>query len=239
MTTDMSPSIRASRYRVPRTRGAMSGFVLLILGAWAGIVPFIGPYINLAFTPAPNTAWHWTSARGWFDVAPGAAAFLGGLLLLFSASRVVTMFGGWLAAAGGAWLIVGPPLAGWLGVNLGTPDPTSSPGVQALTWLLFFYAIGAAILLVAGMALGRLSVRTLRDVRAAERRVAEEQAVAGAPAAGERGDYRGERGDYRGDAGDRPGATASGEGTSGTYDQRYAHTAPPPPPPEEGSQPQR
>ncbi|HVI35675.1 MAG TPA: hypothetical protein VM684_05560, partial [Gaiellales bacterium] len=86
----------------------MSGLLLLILGAWAALAPMIGPYFNVAYTPAPNDAWHWTAARGWLEVLPGAAAFLGGLLLLVSSSRVMTMFGGWLAAAGGTWLIVGP-----------------------------------------------------------------------------------------------------------------------------------
>jgi hypothetical protein len=86
----------------------MSGVLLVIAGAWAALVPFIGPYFNLAYTPAPIEAWYWTAARGWLEVLPGAAAFLGGLLLIVSASRVVTIFGGWLAAAGGAWLVVGP-----------------------------------------------------------------------------------------------------------------------------------
>jgi hypothetical protein len=176
MTKDThTASVRASRYRVPRTRGAMSGLLLLILGAWAALAPMIGPYFNVAYTPAPNDAWHWTAARGWLEVLPGAAAFLGGLLLLVSSSRVMTMFGGWLAAAGGTWLIVGPTLADPLNLDLGTPDPSSSSGLQTLDTLLLFYGVGAAILFVAAAALGRLSVVSVRDVRAAERRVADEQ----------------------------------------------------------------
>jgi Na+-transporting methylmalonyl-CoA/oxaloacetate decarboxylase gamma subunit len=177
MTADISTSIRASRFRVPRTRGATSGALLLVLGAWAALVPLIGPYFDLAYTPAPNDAWHWTAARGWLEVLPGCVAFLGGLLLLVSASRVVTSFGGWLAAAGGSWLIVGPPLADAMDINLGSPDPTSSTSVQALQSLLLFYGVGAVILFLASLALGRLSVHSVRDVRAAERRVAEEQAA--------------------------------------------------------------
>jgi hypothetical protein len=177
MTADLSASVKASRVRVPRTRGAMSGLLLLLLGAWAALVPFIGPYFNVAFTPAPNTAWHWTAARGWLEVLPGAAAFLGGLLLLVSASRLTTSLGGWLGVASGAWLIVGPPLAGVLNLNLGTPDPASSEGVQALEALLFFYGIGAAILFVSAVAIGRLSVHSVRDVRAAERRAEAELAA--------------------------------------------------------------
>src|SRR3954469_20618844 len=46
--------------------------------------------------PAVNPAWHWTAGRGWFEVAPGAAAFAGGLLLLTSTNRAVTIAGSWL-----------------------------------------------------------------------------------------------------------------------------------------------
>src|SRR6266542_339291 len=98
--------IQLSRMRVPWTRGATSGALLLILSAWAALAPFIGPYLDLAYTPATNTAWYWTAARGWFEVAPGAAAFAGGLLLLISTNRAVTIAGSWLGIAGGAWLIV-------------------------------------------------------------------------------------------------------------------------------------
>src|SRR3954447_17552595 len=176
VTADMQTSIRASRRRVARSRGALSGILLVILGLWAALVPFIGPYFNLAYTPRPNDAWHWTAARGWLEVLPGAAAFLGGLLLLFSASRAMTIFGGWLAALGGAWLIIGPSLADAINLNVGRPDPTLSTNRQALTSLLFFYATGAAILFFASLALGRLSVLSVRDVRAAERRAEAEEA---------------------------------------------------------------
>jgi hypothetical protein len=175
MTADMQTNIRASRRRVARSRGALSGILLVILGAWAALVPFIGPYFNLAFTPRPNTAWHWTSARGWLEVLPGAAVLLGGLLLLVSASRAATVFGGWLAALGGAWLVIGPSLADPLNLDVGTPDPSSSTGARALEALLFFYAVGAAILFFASLALGRVSVLSVRDVRAAERRAEAEE----------------------------------------------------------------
>ncbi|HKC28922.1 MAG TPA: hypothetical protein VKB75_13000, partial [Jatrophihabitans sp.] len=101
-------------------------------------------------------------------------------------SRLMALFAGWLAAAGGAWLIIGPSLARTIHLNLGQPNPASRTGVQALAWLVHFYAIGAVIVFVASVALGRLSVRTMRDVEAARRRLAEEEAAqAGvAPAAG-------------------------------------------------------
>jgi hypothetical protein len=170
--------VQASKMRVPWTRGATSGVLLVILGAWAAIVPFIGPYLNFAYTPSTNTAWIWTESRGWFEVAPGAAAFAGGLLLLLSTNRAVAILGAWLGIAGGAWLIVGPSLTDVLDKSIGTPDPTSSTNVQALEELFFFYGVGALILFVASVALGRLSVQSVRDVAAAERRAAAAEAVA-------------------------------------------------------------
>lgn len=162
--------VRLSRRHVPWTRGATSGVLLLILGAWAAIVPFIGPYLDFAYTPASTSTWHWTAARGWFEVAPGAAAFVAGLLLLSSTNRTIGIAASWLGVAAGGWLIVGPSLTGVLNQSLGTPDPASSTNVQALEQLFFFSATGALILLVAAVALGRLSVQSIRDVAAAERR---------------------------------------------------------------------
>jgi hypothetical protein len=167
--------IRLSRMRVPWTRGATGGVLLLVLGAWAGIVPFIGPYLDFAYTPATNSAWHWTVVRGWFEVAPGAAAVAGGLLLLVGTNRAITIAGSWLGIAAGAWLIVGPSLAGVLDQTMGSPDPASTTNVQALEALFFFYGVGALILFVAAAALGRLSVQSVRDVAAAEQRAARAQ----------------------------------------------------------------
>jgi hypothetical protein len=74
---------------------------------WAAIVPFIGDYMDFAYTP--TSTWTWSSGRGWYEVAPGAVAFVGWRLLLFSANRAVGSLRAWLGTAGGAWLIIGPP----------------------------------------------------------------------------------------------------------------------------------
>jgi len=172
----METSIRAGRRRVARTRGALSGVLLMILGLWAALVPFIGPSFDLGYTPNPNSTWHWTAARGWLEVLPGAAAFLGGLLLLASTSRAMTVFGGWLAALGGAWLVIGSALAPAIHLHPGQPDPTMGTNGRAATTLLYFFATGAVILFIASVALGRVSVLSVRDVRAAERRAEAEEA---------------------------------------------------------------
>ncbi len=170
--------IQLSRMRVPWTRDATSGALLLLLGAWAALAPFIGPYLDFAYIPTADTAWYWTAARAWLEVVPGAAAFAGGLLLVGSTNRAVTIAGSWLGIAAGAWLIIGPSLTDVLNMTLGTPDPTLSIRRQALEELSFFYAVGALILFLAAAALGRLSVQSLRDVAVAERRVAQAETVA-------------------------------------------------------------
>lgn len=174
--TDMDATIRASRLRVARSRGALGGIALMLLGAWAALVPFFGPYFDFAY--GPDTTWHWTAARGWTEVLPGAVAFFAGLLLLMSSNRVVAMAGAWLGAAAGVWLVIAPSLAGPLAFHLGGPDPASSTGVRALEAIGYFYGVGAAILFFGSVALGRLSVHGLRDVQAAERRAAAEEAAA-------------------------------------------------------------
>ncbi len=150
-----------SRLSVRRTRGALSGILVLLLGAWGALVPFFGPSFHFGFTP--DRTWAWTSARGWLEVLPGAAAVVGGLILLVSANRAIAILGGWLAAAAGAWYVVGPSLAHLLHIQaIGSPIRTST-GMVSLQWLALFYGLGALILFLSAAAMGRLTVRSLAD----------------------------------------------------------------------------
>src|ERR1700689_309522 len=71
-------SVMAVVARVPRSRGGVSGALLILIGAWGGLAPFVGPYFRFAYTP--DKAWAYTSGRLWLSIVPGAAALLGGLL---------------------------------------------------------------------------------------------------------------------------------------------------------------
>jgi len=153
--------------RVPRSRGAVSGFLLVLLGAWGALVPFFGPYLDYSY--GTDQTWHWTNARFWLEVLPGAAAALGGLLLLFSAHRVMASLGGWLAALAGAWFIVGQSLAPLLHLgDVGQPL-SHHQGGRTAAQLGYFYGLGVVILFLAAFALGRLAVVGVRDVLVAER----------------------------------------------------------------------
>ncbi|MEU4811397.1 hypothetical protein AB0H20_19540 [Nocardia fluminea] len=155
------------RLRIARSRGALGGLAVLLLGIWGALIPFVGPYFDFAYTP--DEAWVWTSARGWLEVLPGVVAIVGGLLMLMSRNRLVASFGGWLSVAAGVWFVIGPFLADLLRLgDVGEPVATSDLK-RALLQLSFFYGLGALILFFAASSLGRLSVLSTRDIAFAER----------------------------------------------------------------------
>lgn len=189
MSVDTPANTRTRTRRVPRSRGAISGLLLILLGAWGALIPFIGPYFDYSW--GTDQTWQWTAARFWLEVLPGAVTVIGGWLVLVSKSRISGSFGGWLAVAGGGWFVVDRSLAGvWHLGSIGSPL-SMRPGGQAAAELGYFYGLGALIVLLAGFALGRLAVVGIRDLQAAERddqraAEAERQAEAERRAAGER-----------------------------------------------------
>lgn len=154
----------AHTMRVPRSRGAFTGLLLVILGVWGALIPFIGPYFNYEYQS--DQTWVWTAARFWLEVLPGIATAVGGLLLIFAANRIVGSLAGWLAALGGAWFVIGQSLAEVFHIgSVGQPQSTTDGG-RAVESLGFFYGLGAVILFLSAFALGRLAVVGVRDVRA-------------------------------------------------------------------------
>lgn len=166
---------------MPRTRGALTGLLLILLGAWGALVPFFGPNIDWAYMADP--AWTWTAAKGWLEVLPGAAAAVGGLLVLMSGNRATAVFGGWLAVLAGAWFVIGRPFAPTLGIgDVGQPVATSDLK-RALLEVTYFTGLGALIVFLGGAAVARLAVRHARDVVVTEPApVTADAAPAGAPA---------------------------------------------------------
>jgi hypothetical protein len=154
----------ADRFRVRRSRGAVSGLALVLLGLWGAVIPFIGPVFGYAYSPA--TAWTYTSGRLWLEVLPGAATLVAGLILLGGANRVSGMFAGWLAAASGAWFVVGPILSTLWTVNLpaaGVPVGDTAMH-RAVEQIGFFAGLGVVITFFGALALGRMTVLGVRDV---------------------------------------------------------------------------
>lgn len=148
------------RMYIPRSRGAVSGLLLLLLGAWGATAPFIGPMIGFGYDESRG----WTIARGWLEVLPGALTIAGGLLLLVTRNRATAVLGGWLAVVAGVWFIVGRTAAGPLGLE-SIGGPTAATGAENM-WieLAYFHGLGALVVFLAAAALGRVSVRTAREL---------------------------------------------------------------------------
>lgn len=152
--------------RVPRSRGAVIGTLLVVLGVWGALIPFIGSYFHYAYTP--NHAWDYTMGRLLLEILPGAGAIVGGLLVLGSANRAMAMLGGWLAALSGAWFVIGVPLSAILGSPT-VGKPIGSTTSQFLEYVGFFGGLGIVIVFLAAIALGRFAVVGVRDVERAPR----------------------------------------------------------------------
>lgn len=165
---DTTTRSRGGALHIPRSRGAASGLLVIVLGLWGALVPFVGPYFNFAFSP--DQAWIWTAGRGWLEVLPGAVAVVGGFLMLTSRNRATAMLGTWMAIIAGAWFVVGRALAGPLGLGeVGVPV-ASTEAQRVWLELTYFYGLGAVLVFLGALALGRLSVRSARDIAYAETR---------------------------------------------------------------------
>jgi hypothetical protein len=156
--------------RIPRSRGSLCGLLLVLLGAWGGLIPFVGPYFHYAFTP--DKTWAYTSGRLYLEVVPGIVVVLGGLLVLATRSRTVGSLGAFAAALGGAWFVGGYGLLHVFARNstISPGSPVGAGGVLArkviLEQLGFFAGLGAVIVFFAALALGRFSLLAARDADA-------------------------------------------------------------------------
>jgi hypothetical protein len=158
--------------RIPRTKGAFTGFLLVLLGLWGGLIPFVGPYFNYAMHS--DQTWQWFSDRGWLQVLPAAVTIIGGLMLMRGATRASNSFGAMLALAGGLWFVVGPTVSMlWnhgsitVGPAIGAHNIT-----RVLEWLGFFYGVGGLITLFSAYALGFMAALPIVDERIVGRTVA-------------------------------------------------------------------
>jgi hypothetical protein len=90
-----------------------AGFVAVLVSAWGGIVPYVGPLFN--FSGDGSGAWHWNLAHSMLALVPGVVGVLLGLFIIAQA-RGISVGRGRLSLAGagvllmacGAWFAVGP-----------------------------------------------------------------------------------------------------------------------------------
>lgn len=148
--------------RLSRTTGAGAGLLVLLLGLWAGFIPFVGPYFNYGFSP--NSSWHFTLDRLWLDILPAAAAVLGGLTMIAAARRSSGVMGSWLALLGGGWLLVGPSVSLLWGhtapgvLQSGIGSPLGGHDRAAVEMIGFFYGVGGLITMLSAFSVGRFAL---------------------------------------------------------------------------------
>lgn len=156
--------------RIPRSRGGICGVLMILLGLWGGLGPFVGPYFHFGY--GRDKPWTYDSGHLYYSIIPGAAVLLGGLLVLATRNRGAGIAGGLLAALGGAWFVTG---SGFLTYVVRRPIIAGGPiagtsGTSALRLYLettaLFSWLGIVILVVAGLAVGRFSMVGARDVAA-------------------------------------------------------------------------
>ena len=170
--------------RLRRTTGALSGLLIVLLGLWGALIPFVGPYFHYAF--GNYDTWHYTTNRLWLDILPGAVAMLGGLMLLSATRRATGILAGWLALVAGAWFAIGPTVS-LLWHKSGDPigAPTGGHVRQTVELLGYYHGLGVLIATLAAFAAGRFVSRP---------RVAEQPFVAAGAVAGEAEERSGRRG---------------------------------------------
>lgn len=89
------------------------GVLTALVGAWGGIVAFVGP--SFGFDADGTVSWYWNLAHAVLWLAPGAVACFAGLVMvglipraLVGLARLGSATTGFLAAVSGAWFVIGP-----------------------------------------------------------------------------------------------------------------------------------
>jgi hypothetical protein len=152
--------------RIPRSRGVLSGVLLILLGAWGGLIPFVGPYFHYAYTP--DSSWTFTASRLWLEVLPGVATMLAGLIVTATSSRAAAQLASLLAGISGVWFAIGIVIGRvWWRSQLSAGTPVGGNLTRALEQIGFFTGLGLVIVLLAALTFGRASVVGVREATAA------------------------------------------------------------------------
>jgi hypothetical protein len=135
------------------------GALTVLIAAWGGIVPFVGPAFG--YSADGTGSWHWSLSHAVLAVVPGAIGVAIGFLILagmrgvgVGRGRISLTLAGLIAVLCGAWFIVGPSawpvittsrgyfigaspiheLANQVGYSLGTGLVLAACGAFAIGW---------------------------------------------------------------------------------------------------------
>lgn len=135
------------------------GLLLVALGVWGAIVPFIGPEFDYPFPAGSDVgSWDWSDMTWQLSLLPGVGAAYGGLILLglLGTVRFAPALGALIALVSGAWFVLGAEFSRlWTSPPL---DGTGSDWMVIATNLGYHEGLGLAISVLAGFALGLLAL---------------------------------------------------------------------------------
>ncbi len=130
------------------------GILVLLLGVWGALVPFVGPTFGYDMGGTP--AWTWTESHATLHLAPGIAAVLGGAWMAGSNRVSTSRLGALLAAVAGTWFVIAPSLHPlWAGQSMGGSMSMGESALSsALTSLGYHYGTGVVIAMLGAYAFG-------------------------------------------------------------------------------------
>ena len=127
-----------------------AGVMAVLVSAWGGIVPYVGPLFD--YSGDGSGSWHWNLAHAVLALAPGILGVLLGLFVVAESRGVVVGKGRLsLATAGillmvcGAWFAIGP--LAWPVINNGSGYFAASTHLRVLAYEVG-YSIGTGLILV-------------------------------------------------------------------------------------------
>ena len=145
------------------------GLLLVALGAWGAIVPFVGPEFGYPFPAGSDIgSWEWTETTWQLSLLPGIGAIYGGLILLglLGSVRIAPALGALIALASGAWFVLGSEFSRlW---TTPPPDGTGSDWMVIATNLGYHEGLGLAIVALSALALGMLALLPERTAKRQE-----------------------------------------------------------------------
>jgi hypothetical protein len=149
----------SARLRVGRFGIGTIGTLTVLISAWGGIIPYIGPVFGYSADGADS--WYWNLAHAILGLAPGAIGVVMGLVILsrtggviFGRGRISLATAGVISLICGAWFVIGPltwpvitthrayfvtasplrELANQIGYSLGTGVILAACGAFAIGW---------------------------------------------------------------------------------------------------------
>jgi len=155
----VTPTTRARVPVTPASSLILAAIAGLLLSAWGGLVPYLGP--SFGFSADGQAAWQWTASQGFLGLLPGAVGVVVALWLLSSGVRAArvgsvssVVLAGLLLIVCGAWFVIGP--LAYSVLHTGPTYFVAASPLRSLEYRLG-YTMGPGVLLAAlgGVVLGR------------------------------------------------------------------------------------